>query len=354
MDSVNLLITGVGAPGTLGTLESLKQLPFPYKCIGTDLESQTANQLLFDTFYPVPPPEDAAFIDTIRDIVTQEKINILLPQVTRELSPLADHKDMFVQLGCHVLVNDREKIKILNNKYRLMQHIQQLGFPVPEHRWVNSKTALQEAAHRLGYPNKKVIVKPPVSNGMRGLRILTESSDQVADFLNKKPDSAQCSLHNLLTIFPNETLPDLLVCEYLPGTEVSVDCLCKDGEPVLILPRTRDKIRSGITFAGTTVCDNVIINQCVEIIQSLGLDHIVGFQFKYNTQGYPLILESNPRIQGTMVLGAFCQANVIAGAVSQALGYPFESTQAGIHWGVQLSRYWGGIVHKNHRLIGKF
>ncbi len=354
MDPVGILITGTGAPGTVGTLEALKQAPFQYRLIGTDIDPLVANRLLFDTFYAVPEPEKAEFVDKLREIVTQEHVSIVLPQVTRELVPLAVNKKLFAQLGCQVLVNDHDKIEILNDKYRLMQSMRQLGLEVPKHYLVTTKEELKEAVCWLGYPERRVVVKPPVSNGMRGLRILTESSDRVFDFLHKKPDSAECSLDDLLAIFPTEAIPDLLVCQHLPGLEVSVDCLCKSGKPVLVLPRTRDKIRSGITFTGTSIREDAIIGQCAKVIRGLSLEHVIGFQFKYSEKGYPMILECNPRIQGTMVLGAFCRANVIVGAMCQALDMPFEFAQTDINWGVRLSRYWGGIVYKNNSLIVKF
>ncbi|RLC81216.1 MAG: ATP-dependent carboxylate-amine ligase [Chloroflexi bacterium] len=354
MDTVNILVTGIGAPGTLGTLESLKPAPFQYRLIGIDIDSAIANRILFDAFYTVPVPEDDEFINQLLKIVAREQVSIILPQVTRELRPLAAHKVAFARLGCRVLVNDTTRIDILNDKHRLMREMSRMGMPVPEHTLVHTKRDLELAAYHLGYPETKVVVKPPISNGMRGLRILSEPDDPVADFMTKKPDSAHCTLGDLLAIFPTPKIPDLLVCQYLPGTEVSVDCLCRHGDPVLVLPRTRDKIRSGITFAGTSVWEQVVIEQCSAIIRELELDHIVGFQFKYDEHGHPMILECNPRIQGTMVLGAFCCANVIVGAVCQALEMPFQFTQVDIEWGVKLSRYWGGIIYKDDRLIGKF
>ena len=354
MDNVVILITGAGAPGTVGTLEALRHVPFKYKPIGIDIDQQCANRFLFDAFHVVPEPEKPEFITTLQEIVKKEKVSVVLPQVTRELVPLATSKKLFAQLGCQILVNDLDAIKIINDKYKLMQLMKNLSIKVPEHYLISTKRELKEAVQKLGYPTKKVVVKPPVSSGMRGLRILIESSDRVSDFLNKKPHSAECSLDDLLGIFPTESIPDLLVCEFLPGIEVTVDCLGKSGEPRLIIPRTRDQIRTGITFRGSTINESEIIKQCTTVIGELRLDSIIGFQFKYNEKRYPMILECNPRIQGTMVLGAFSGANVILGAVCQALGLEFRSTQKDIEWGVQLSRYWGGIVSKKDELRGRF
>lgn len=348
---LTILITGVGAPGTFGTKEALKQLPFPYRLVGVDIDPLVANNFLFDEFYIVPKPGSAEFVSELLDMVARENISLILPQVEDELMLLAVNKNLFARLGCQVLVNDADQIKILNNKYKLMQSVEWLGLNVPEHYLVKTRSDLRRAASRLGYPKEKVAVKPPVSSGMRGLRILTDSHDRVFDFLHKKPGAAECSLEDFLAIFPSAKIPDLLVSEYLLGPEFSVDCLCRDGEPVLILPRTRDKIKSGITFVGTSTQEKGIIAQCARVIEGLSLNHMIGFQFRCGEHGRPMILECNPRVQGTMVLGAFCGANVIAGAVCQALGIPFKAAQNDIEWGVTLSRYWGGIIHKGDSLI---
>jgi carbamoyl-phosphate synthase large subunit len=353
MDNVVILITGIGAPGTIGTVAALKNSVFTHRLIGIDIKPSPANRFFFDEFYCVPPPEHPDFISNLFDLVCRENVSLILPQVTRELEPLSSNKELFAESGCSILVNDYENVKVLNNKYELMQAMSRMGLKVPEHYLIKTKKELQKLAYQLGYPKKKVVIKPPVSNGMRGLRILTEPYDKVYDFLNEKPDSSKCSLVELLSVFEDEEIPELIVSEYLPGEEISVDCLCKDGESILVLPRTRNEIRSGITFSGTAIQEENIITQTREIIGQFQLSHALGFQFKYDENASPQILECNPRIQGTMVFGAFCGANVILGAVYQALNIDLSFSQSNIDWEVSFARYWGGLAYKKNSFIEK-
>jgi carbamoyl-phosphate synthase large subunit len=322
--------------------------------VGTDIDSRVGNRFLVDAFYVVPEPENLGFSERLREIVLREKVSIILPQVTRELLALARSKEAFAALGCQILVNDPEKIEVLNDKYKMMKAAAALGVRVPKHYLVTTRAQLEDAVYKLGYPAMRVVVKPPVSSGMRGLRILGEPSDRMRDFLHRKPDSAECSLEELLRVFADDRIPDLLVCEYLPGMELSVDCLCARGSAVIVLPRTRERVRTGITFAGTVVRDDLVIGECLKLIEGLKLDHVIGFQFKYSEEGYPAILECNPRVQGTMVLGAFCRANIIVGAVRQALGLPLDLRQDGIEWGVSIWRYWGGVVYNKDGVVARF
>ena len=77
----------------------------------------------------------------------------------------------------------------------------------------------------------------------------------------------------------------------------------------------------------------------------MDLKFCFGFQFKLDENGIPKILESNPRVQGTMVLATIANANVIYLSVKSILEEPYEMPE--IEWGTKLLRYWGGIGVKN-------
>jgi len=144
-----------------------------------------------------------------------------------------------------------------------------------------------------------------------------------------------------------EEFPELLVMEYLSGGEYSVDCL-RHGDTTLAIPRKRDLIRTGITFNGTTVEDNGIIEASKVLAQEMELEYAFGFQFKRDERGKARILESNPRVQGTMVAATFAGANIIYASVKAALDEnlpPFK-----IKWGTRIMRYWGGMGTFNGKL----
>jgi carbamoyl-phosphate synthase large subunit len=65
--------------------------------------------------------------------------------------------------------------------------------------------------------------------------------------------------------------------------------------------------------------------------------------------GIPKILESNPRIQGTMVLATFSGANIIYGAIKALLGE--EVPEFNINWKTKILRYWGGISIYDNKIL---
>jgi len=54
-----------------------------------------------------------------------------------------------------------------------------------------------------------------------------------------------------------------------------------------------------------------------------------------------MLLECNPRVQGTMVMSVMAGANIIAAAVRAALGE--EEPEMAVRWDTKLVRYWGAI-----------
>ena len=92
-----------------------------------------------------------------------------------------------------------------------------------------------------------------------------------------------------------------MICEYLPGEELTVDTICRNGDAIIVLIRTRDKINNGISQAGRFIENEEIVESVKKIVWKLKLDGPIGFQYKKSTDNRYKLLEINPRIQGTSV-----------------------------------------------------
>ncbi len=337
--TIKVLITGAGAPGIRGTLYSLKNNWDRRKIItiGVDMREDVVGKYLCNSFYKIPPANDQSFISTLLEICEKEEVDVVLPQVTDELPYLSRYKGQFEEIGVKVAVSEYTSIELANNKYKLIQIARKVKVPAPKTFLVKSWSDLEKAVEKIGYP---FVVKPAVSSGMRGFRIVYESLDKKLIFFNEKPDSTKITIDELYNIL-GENFPELLVMEYLSGKEYTVDVLSTKEDVYVVIPRSRDQIRTGITFAGTVEKRDDIIDYTKRLTKALALEFAHGFQFKEDNEGTPKIIESNPRIQGTMVLSTVAGANVIYGAVKLALGEDIPEFK--VRWGTRLLRYWGGI-----------
>lgn len=341
---LSILLTGAGAPGTRGTLYAIRNNPEgrPIHVVGTDLRSEGVGRLWMDAFYQVTAPEDEGYLETLLAICQKEAVELVIPQTTREIAALAQQKERFEAAGIRVMVSDAQAIQVANNKWELLKLFAKLNRPHPAFHLARSRDELVEYAARLGYPHERVVVKPPISNGTRGFRILREGAWDLERFLNDKPSGVEIALEELLTILGRGSAwPELLVTEHLPGAEYSVDGFLGAKVQVAV-PRLRQEIRSGISFVNHLEYRADLIEATLAVGKEIGLTHAFGFQFKLDRHGRPKVLECNPRLQGTMVASLFSGVNLIWMGVKEALGEPPDTVPTRLRK-ASFYRFWGGI-----------
>lgn len=343
---VTVLVTGGGAPGIAGTFYALRNNPDKarVRIMTCDIRDEVIGKYLADVFYKVPEPEKPNFIDELLEIAAKEKVDVILPQVTRELLPLAENLSKFKTQGISVAVASKESIERANDKWCVLEAAKECNVPGPESRLTSSEDDLKRAVDFFGYPKKKVVVKPRRSNGLRGLRILSENTWDVERFLREKPENLDINLSNLVSILRNGRWPELIVQEFLPGEEYTVDVF-RGRYGSIAVPRLREEIRSGITFRAKVVLRDDLHKFALSLAEQLNLKYAFGFQFKLSDSGVPKLLECNPRVQGTMVAAMFADCNVIWWAVKEALGEVVNPSKPKQEVdGLRIIRYWGGLA----------
>jgi carbamoyl-phosphate synthase large subunit len=341
---VNVLMTGAGAPGAAGIISCLS-MDSRIHIIAADVNEHATGRYLANDFVKIPPADDPAFIYSLLSICREKNVHVVMPLVTRELIPFATHSKEFEMAGARLLVSSAASLEIANNKSRLYEFLQWRDIPVPAFHVVETIEQFKSAIQELGYPDKPVCFKPSVSNGSRGFRIMDNTVNELDLLFNKKPDSTYIRSADAIRILSMGPIPELLVSEYLPGPEYSVDCLCNKGEASLVIPRLRKKMINGISVEGEFVKQELIIQYCKQIIKELQLHGNIGIQVKQASDGRFLLVEINPRVQGTIsaTLGAGINLPVLA--VKQALDLPVTNEELAVKWGVKFSRYWDEVFY---------
>ena len=335
-----LLLTGAGAPGASGILRSLERSGFDLEVVGVDMDSDAYGFALVDESYTVPAGTDDGYLERVRELVGREEIDVVLPLTTAELEPLSRAKADFADRGVTVMVSDPDALETANDKGRLYADLAERGFDAaPEFERVDTREAFVDAVSRLGYPDRPVCFKRPVASGMRGFRILDPTVDRADILLNEKPHSAVTTLEDVLVVLEEaDSFPELVVMEYLPGTEYSVDVVSTGEAVPAVVPRSRERTRAGISFAGTVEQNDELIAAAREITTTLGLEYNANLQFRYDADGVPKLIEINPRVSGTIVMCTGAGANMPALGVKHALGYDLEPPE--VAWGTSMRRFW--------------
>ncbi|MDQ3277471.1 MAG: ATP-grasp domain-containing protein, partial [Bacteroidota bacterium] len=302
---LHILMTGGGAPGAAGIIKCLLQ-DASVQLTVADADENAVSKYLHHRFVQIPKADDLAFTDTLLSLCRQEKIDLILPLVTKELFPLSQHKKRFEEASVRVLVSSNEAIQIANDKARSYQVLSAAGIPVPNFYVANSPEEFIHAAFALQHPKQPFCFKPAVANGSRGFRIVSDSINEADQLFQQKPYNTYITYAHAVKILSSQPFPPLVVTEYLPGNEYSVDCVAEHGKALLVVPRLRQKMINGISVQGRFEKDDIIIDYCNHIIEAIGLHGNIGIQVKQDAKGQSLLLEINPRVQGTIVaaLGA--------------------------------------------------
>lgn len=127
-----------------------------------------------------------------------------------------------------------------------------------------------------------VFIKPRDGQGAKGAKLVKERTDIPNDIL----------------------LEDYTINEYLPGDEMTVDCLTDaNGKLCACLPRIRNRLLAGVCVAGQTCpASEEIMRVATTINDRLDFLGLWYFQIKKSVDGTFKLLEISTRCAGTMCL----------------------------------------------------
>lgn len=337
---LKVLWTIAGSMGTVSDIELLRKAKdFDIEVIAADNASKdAAGFLATGRQYIVPKAKEPGYIDVIIDICKKEGVTTIIPQYTDELLPICQSLNRFKELGIKVLVTeDAEKLRIANSKAELYKFFGGEDF-IPHYRLASTLDSIKAAVLELGYPAMPVCIKPVKGEGGKGFRIIT---DEKVDIINEGV-SAKVNLETYLNqLKALDSIPELMISEYLPEKEYSVDCVCKNGETYICIPRQRLEVTMGVASVALIEKNEELIRLSKEIIAALKLSYNINIQFKFTRDGKPKLIEINPRVSGSLVANYGAGVNMIEAALRLAYDMPVEDLD--IKWGTKMVRYWSQL-----------
>ncbi|MDH3423099.1 MAG: ATP-grasp domain-containing protein [Gemmatimonadota bacterium] len=305
-----VLVTGAGGAAAVSVLRALASQDV--LLYAGDVDLHAVGLYLFPEHRRVllPRGDDPAFVERVSSYCEAEEVDVLIPTVDSELIPLAERADDLRALGTEMVLADLATLRVCLDKLDLARAC--VGIvPVP-------RSAALDGSFRPAGWTFPVIVKPRTGSGGRGVRMV------------RSPEE----LEGL------ERDGTLMVQEYLPGEEYSVDVFAdQDGRVRACVPRARLKVDSGVAVAARTLRDAELEGLARAVAQRIGLRYVANVQFRRDREGWPSLLEVNPRFPGTMPLTVRAGVNMPLLAVAAATGaepptgdLEFEEVAVVRHW----------------------
>ncbi len=273
--AITILISSVGRRSQLVECfrEAIADLGISGRILGIDTSPQTAPAAhLVDACYAVRPCTQAGFVDEVLSICHHQGVSLIVPTIDPELPVYAQHRQRFKHQGIVVAVSEPETIRIAGDKVETHQWLSSHGFPVPR------QASLSDALRNPQGWTYPVIVKPRRGSASKGIRKLQ-------------------SLRELLACETAED--DLVVQEFAPGQEYTVNLFVQNGHCVCAVPHLRLETRGGEVSKGITVRDRPLIEIASDLAEKLpGARDALNVQCFVDSGGAIRIIEINARFGG--------------------------------------------------------
>lgn len=291
---LRVLVTGAGGPAAIAAMRSLSA-DRDIELFAADMDPWAAGLYLVPPARRtiIPPGDAGGFAETLLSECVQRGVDVLLPTVDAELEPVAGAADAYADAGISLLLASAPALGVILDKLLLARRCAGVvRVPRTEPFGPDFDPADWD------YP---VIVKPRRGSGSRGVRTI-ESATALAAL---------------------DRSTALIVQEYLPGTEYSIDVLADArGQVMAAVPRVRERVDSGVSVAGRTVHDPDLEQFGCDVVRATGLTFVANVQCRLDREGRPALLEVNPRVPGTLGLTIASGVDMPRLALESLLGRP--------------------------------
>jgi carbamoyl-phosphate synthase large subunit len=297
---------------------------------------------MVDKFIRIPSADASGYADILYLICKENNIDLIIPKSDEEAIELSKHKAKFDVINTVIMTNEYDTHMLAADKGNFLNHIKDEGLPCAEFRIPKSILGLQNAAAELGYPHKPVVMKPRLGRGNRGMRIIQNKLPKGDLLLNHKPGTPFATLEDIVSALQSpevKKFPDIVLMEYLPGKEYSVDVLIKDGTVLYAIPKVRVMPAPGLSVIGQVEMNPDVIKAVKDICSKYNFNHIINIQFRYSEDGKLYPYEINSRVAASIGACHAAGVNLLYLGIKNALGEDIDQT-LNVKDGVKMIRYY--------------
>ena len=297
-------------------IQLIKKDESDFQIIGSNEREQAVYKKVCDEWHIEPVLKDEEYVSYCLDFCEKNRIDIFAPR--RKLVAISRHKDQFERIGVKVLVDDYEAVNMLNRKDLAYKFFKENGIGiVPEYCSVTTADEFLHAYESLKEKHSSVCFKFVNDEGGNSFRRIVDHENAFSE-LRWRQGSRITIRKAYSALSEVERFGPVIVMPYLPGEEISVDCLkTKDG--IIAVPRYK-----GTSRAERIKYDPEIIRYCQDFYSKVNLEMPCNIQFKFSGE-VPYILEVNTRMSGGVQMSYVGSGiNIPNIAINKLLGRPKE------------------------------
>ena len=327
-----ILITSIGGHFSHDLIRSLKYDKSVY-IVGTDINF-TNNSYFIDKFLKVPDPrkDSKKFIKSILKICKKYKINFILPCSENECIIVSKLSKKLKKMNIKTSVSDYEVTKKLVDKHKLFQILNEKKINVGLWNSINNINELNIKAKKMGYPKKKLVLKPRRGSGSKGVIILNSSKKNFEYLLEDR--KRFCGTGSITALKKEikkikKNISNYFIMPYYNNKTFDVDCLANKGIMKLCIPRLRiyQNPLSPTNQGCMLVNDKKIQNYCKKIIKALNIDGVCDFDIILKDNREPKIIDASCRLSGSATASLAAGINIPQKLINLLSGKILKNTK---------------------------
>jgi len=298
MQKTGVLFLSGGSQVAQFILTTLRDRRGPLRLLATSSTNDDAGLWEYDKVFlvPVTRQEPAAFKQRVREIVSAEGVDLIVPCRDDDIEPLGELAAAYPDLAPKALCGPPSVARAMWDKWLSFELSTAHGLPFAESHIPECKESAQDFAERVGYP---LVAKPRDGFSSRGI-FLVENADQLKRAANKPNYVLQEYLDNpddywsFKRSIEQEGLP---LFHTLHGIMHSTQLmLSPDSKPGPVFAGyNRQEFRSRYVRPNTEADTRALGQQCGEVFSRLGWRGPLNIQCKRDREGGLKIHEFNGR-----------------------------------------------------------
>lgn len=283
----NILVFPCGSEIALDIHSSVKYSTY-FNLIGANSVDDHGKYVYDDYIDGIPFVDNPEFIPTLQRIVKERHIDAIYPAMDTVITMTKKHEE---ELGCKVIAPDADTTEICLSKKLTYEKLQGV-VNIPK---IYNPSDIEDSE----FP---VFAKPIVGYSAKGTKKLN-SQEEVNAYLEGKDN--------------------MLVVEYLPGEEFTVDCFTnKDGNLLYCGARKRNRVSNGISVNTYFAEEQKEFEELAQKINSVIKFRGAWFyQVKRNKNGQLTLLEIAARLGGSSLLSRAVGVNFALLTLFDAFDY---------------------------------
>ncbi len=284
----------------------------PVWVVGTNKQHNSVIRNVCDEWYEEPVTDGDAYVEDCIQFCIDHRIDVFVPR--RKMLDISRNKKRFDEIGVKIMADDYQKLSLLSDKARTYDIFRgHGGVSVPDYYEATTVAEFEEAYSDIKSKYNQVCVKFVLDEGGMSFRKICQEENP----------------YHMLKLYVSNSIPyeryrnwlkavepfdKLMVMPYLPGKEISVDCL-RTPKGLIAIPRYKGGARHE-----EIIYDNKIMDMTNSIMEYIPLEFPCNIQFKMKDE-IPYLLELNTRMSGGLQMSCLATGvNIPKIALNKLLG----------------------------------